>query len=404
MTARTTAIAATAALALLATHVTMASAAPPGRLLRTGQTRCWDGNDEWIPCAGTGQDGDLRKGLTRRYVDNGDGTITDERTGLMWEKLDLSPTIHDIRTTYSWAAAFEKVATLNATAFAGHADWRLPNIFELNGIVNHGRKVPLFSDCICDIVGCTCSGPLFYWSSTTRVSSPTYAWLISSIEGPLVYALSKASAFPGVRAVRGGAHRGLPSRTLRTGQAKCWDASGTQIACAGTGQDGDLRRGLKRRYTDNADGTITDEKTGLVWEKLDDSGTIHDKDTTYTWAAAFEKVAALNAAAFAGYSNWRLPNSFELFSIVNLQKAAPAVSPIFDDACTAACTSAVCSCTPSSSPPETLFSPAASWTSTSSGHYAYFALLVDFRDGSVHHDWKVVEHAVRAVRGGGSCD
>src|SRR5215510_10778276 len=52
-----------------------------------------------------------------------------------------------------------------------------------------------------------------------------------------------------------------------TGQTTCWDSSGTLIPCAGTGQDGDTRAGAPLAYTDNGDGTITDDDTGLMWEK-----------------------------------------------------------------------------------------------------------------------------------------
>ena len=85
---------------------------------------------------------------------------------------------------------------------------------------------------------------------------------------------------------------------LKTGQTQCWDTTDSYIACAGTGQDGELQKGLARAYIDNGDGTITDTQTGLMWEKLRDDGSIHDKDNSYTWANAFAvKIAALNAAA-----------------------------------------------------------------------------------------------------------
>lgn len=55
-------------------------------------------------------------------------------------------------------------------------------------------------------------------------------------------------------------------------------------------------------FTDNGDGTITDNRTGLMWEKLSDDGSIHDKDTTYTWHNAGTKITALNGGGgFAGY-------------------------------------------------------------------------------------------------------
>jgi hypothetical protein len=56
-----------------------------------------------------------------------------------------------------------------------------------------------------------------------------------------------------------------------------------QTSAYGTGSDGNLQKGASRAYTDNGDGTITDNTTGLMWEKKSDDGTIHDKDNTYTW-------------------------------------------------------------------------------------------------------------------------
>ena len=68
-----------------------------------------------------------------------------------------------------------------------------------------------------------------------------------------------------------------------TGQMTCWDRLGSVIPCAGTGQDGDLRKGAPLSYTDNGDGTITDNNTGLMWEKLSHDGSIHDVNNTDTW-------------------------------------------------------------------------------------------------------------------------
>jgi hypothetical protein len=68
----------------------------------------------------------------------------------------------------------------------------------------------------------------------------------------------------------------LPARLLKTGQATSY----------GAGSDGDLQLGVAPGYVDNGDGTITDTKTGLMWEKKSDDGSIHDKDTWYTWSGA----------------------------------------------------------------------------------------------------------------------
>jgi hypothetical protein len=99
-------------------------------------------------------------------------------------------------------------------------------------------------------------------------------------------------------------------------------------------------------YTDNGDGTITDDNTGLQWEKKSDDGSIHDKDTTYTWDDAFDvHVAGLNTDNFAGHNDWRLPNVKGLQSIVNYQFRNPAVSDAFKTPCLLGATVTSGSCT-----------------------------------------------------------
>src|SRR5205809_555458 len=109
----------------------------------TGQTTCWNSSGSIISCAGTGQDGELRKGAALAYIDNGDGTIIDLNTGLMWEKLSSDRSVHDTNNIYTWDQAFSvHVATLNANNFAAHNDWRLPNVKELQSIIDYSRSLP----------------------------------------------------------------------------------------------------------------------------------------------------------------------------------------------------------------------------------------------------------------------
>jgi hypothetical protein len=195
-----------------------------------------------------------------------------------------------------------------------------------------------------------------------------------------------------VRAVRdGGGGCPLPA----TGQTTCWSSSGSVIPCAGTGEDGELRKGAPLTYTDRGDGTIADLNTGLVWEKLSDDGTVHDKDNLYTWDNAFRvHVAALNAMAFAGHADWRLPNARELESIVNYQNVGPSVSSLFNYKCAPGCQATACSCTASGY----------YWSSTSSVSDPWRAWYVGFYYGGMDA-WglsggKSDAAFVRAVRGG----
>jgi hypothetical protein len=165
-----------------------AASQPVGQVRKTGQTTCWDSSGALIACAGTGQDGELQKGLVRSHTDNGDGTITDNTTGLMWEKLIDDPdnsSIHAVTRTGNWDDAFARIAALNAMTFAGFNDWRLPNVSELQSLVNYGTHPaidPAFNNP--ETHSFTAFGPPSqptpaYWSSTTYLANPLFAWAVS---------------------------------------------------------------------------------------------------------------------------------------------------------------------------------------------------------------------------------
>jgi hypothetical protein len=187
------------------------AAAPPGLLLQTGQTTCWDNAFTPTSCTGTGQDGETQRGLARSYTDNGDGTITDNRTGLMWEKLSsFDGSINDSEDKYSWQTAFTvKIAALNGSAFAGYTDWRLPNQFELYSLIDFGKKNPAVSapfdtNCEpeCGVLACSCTLSDFYWSSTSYEDGPMIAWYVDFSNG---YVGGSGKSFLlRVRGVRGG--------------------------------------------------------------------------------------------------------------------------------------------------------------------------------------------------------
>jgi hypothetical protein len=163
--------------------------------------------------------------------------------------------------------------------------------------------------------------------------------------------------------------------------------------------DGGIQAGATLSYTDNGDGTLTDDNTCLVWEKQTIDGSIHDMDNTYTWADAFDvHVAGLNAANFAGHDDWRLPNVKELLSIIDYENFGPAVAPAFQNA---SCTSSNSVLTASCTRGEIYWS---STTTANNPNFApTFAYFVNFRDGFVFVESKSGVNSsrrVRAVRGG----
>jgi len=114
----------------------------------------------------------------------------------------------------------------------------------------------------------------------------------------------------------------------QTGQTTCWDSDGNDIACAGTGQDGDIQAGVEwpdPRFKDNMDGTITDNLTGLIW--LKDANCLGG---TRTWQQALDFANGLedgecDLTDSSMEGNWYLPNRNQLTSLLDLEKFLPAL-------------------------------------------------------------------------------
>ena len=194
-------------------------------------------------------------------------------------------------------------------------------------------------------------------------------------------------------ALGGGGPAALPlGQVQQTGQTQCFDGNfpWSEIACEGTGQDGLFQKGLSRAYRDDGIGTVKDTRTGLEWEKATWDGSIHDQFNVYTWPEAITKIEALNAAAYAGFTDWRWPNIAELASLLENGGFSPAVNPSFNVSCTPGCTVLTCSCTESPSyywSSTTFLAPGSAW-------------VVEFALGNTTARGKNESNHVRAVRGG----
>lgn len=280
------------------------------QLPQTGQTTCYDSAGTPLPsCTGTGQDGDFLAGVTwpipRFQAGSGMETdcMIDNLTGLMWQK-------NADTTARTWQEALDYVNTLNVTeAPCGHNDWKLPNVNELESLIHAGQ-----ANTATWLTSQGFSGILtFYWSSTSYVYDPRYAYQVSLIDGYSAAYLKTATDY--VLAVRG-ITSGL-ALVRQTGQTTCYDASGNLVDCAGTGQDGEQLKGAawpNPRFSIQSD-CITDDLTGLMWTKSPSSN-------EGTWQQGLDYA---NSFTLCGYADWRLPNTNELRSLIHYGVAEPAV-------------------------------------------------------------------------------
>ena len=179
------------------------------RAPKTGQTTLFVTKD----------DGDLEKGITwpnPRFTDNGDGTVTDNLTNLIW--LDNANCSNGSR---SWANALVDVGTLNSAGMMNgngcgdtsnggtfQIDWRLPNVKELQSLIHFGFSSPALPNAA-GTAQWAAGDPFAnvqssnYWSSTTNVSNTPNAWLVSLSNGVNVNSFNKANTLF-VWPVRGG--------------------------------------------------------------------------------------------------------------------------------------------------------------------------------------------------------
>jgi len=280
-------------------------------IVDTGQTLCYDARAT-ISCpaqgqAFAGQDAQY-DGLQPAYRDNGDGTVSDLNTGLMWQQ-----GFADSKLTYS--EALDYVDSMNAQRFAGYSDWRLPTIKQLYSLIDYRGTDPmsfygdtaglvpfLDTDYFDFAYGDTTTGERVIdsqWATTTLyVANSGQMFGVNFADGRIKgYPVGGVGPMPGgktfyVRLCRGSTDYGINS------------------------------------FVDNSDGTVTDEATGLMWTQA-------DSGRGMSWEDALAWSEQKNAERYLGYDDWRLPNAKELHSILDYSRApdtsgSAAIDPLFD--------------------------------------------------------------------------
>ncbi len=249
-----------------------------------------------------GQDGQ-HSGNQPSYIDNGDGTISDEVTGLMW--------VQARGEKMSWAEAYDGAADFD---LAGYEDWRMPTIKELyslimfsgNGGTSAETSTPFINTDYFDFVyGNTDIGER--WIDSQDWSATHYVGLTM---------MGDSTAF-GVN-FADGRIKGYGLYHPQSGDAKELFVRYVR---------GNTEYGIND-FTDNGDGTINDNATGLMWQQS-------DNESSMNWQEALGAADEANGNSDFGYDDWRLPNAKELQSLVDYSRApdvtnSAAIDPLFE--------------------------------------------------------------------------
>ena len=249
-----------------------------------------------------------------------EGVVKDLVTGLEWQAADGGE--------MKWDAAVSYCAGLGN-------GWRLPSIMELFSIHNRGTSNPPL-----DTTMFTRTNAEYWWSIDKRADNAAMAWATNAGGG--------AGAHP-------------MTETVSAGGAKRYHARCVRHTAVG--------RGVAEPFTDNGDGTVTDNRTGLMWQKVEQAAAI-------AWEDGF---AAASALRLGGYDDWRMPNIKELRSIHSDAVVRPTIDTKYFPGTAAA-----------------IF-----WSSTTQiGQNGVTAWTIDFNFGVVSYNPKTDRLHLRAVRGG----
>ena len=208
------------------------------------------------------------------FINQGNGTLTDTVTGLMWQRMDGG------EMTFEQALQY-----CDTLSLGGHTDWRLPSAFEAFSILNHQRNNPAL-----DVAQFATSTAEYWWSATVQYNDTRRVWATNA---------------------GGGIGNHLKTETLSAGGTKRFHVRAVRSPLAG--------QVLSARFIDNGDGTVTDQLSNLIWQKVPNTG-------TFSWEQALTFAENLN---LAGANDWRVPNIKELQSLNDFNASNPSTNASF---------------------------------------------------------------------------
>jgi len=208
------------------------------------------------------------------YLLNGNGTVTDTVTSLMWQQTDGG------EMTIENAQLYCDTLTLG-----GYTNWRLPNCHELFSIFNHDKVNPAI-----DTIYFTKTLAEYWWSNERQANDSNKVWVTNSGGG--------VGNHPKTETISAGGPKRFHVRAVR-------DVTTSTL--------------LPNHFMDNGNGTTTDLVTDLIWQQTPYADSI-------TWEQALTLADTLT---FAGYSDWRLPNIKELQSINDESLINPSINQTF---------------------------------------------------------------------------
>jgi hypothetical protein len=297
-------------------------------------------------------------------TDNDNGAITDNNTGLMWTKCAAGKNFYSCSgsaTNYNWFEAnglhddtynSSDINVCGALRTANYSDWRLPTKKEIMSIFNYDTSNPALDETF--FPNMTDDPSYYLWTSTTSAHWDKVGWAADYLHGEMVHSRKPDSEY--------------------------YESNG-YVLCVRGGQT------ITQTFTDNGDYTVTDNRTGLTWQKCSSGQTADSacsgSATTSTWVNALSYCNDLTLGSVY-FNDWRLPNIKELESLSDDTLWAPSINTSYF-------------------PNNPSAYPSNYWSSTT-----YFAMpgaahVVDFRFGivdDISKDGSYYPGYVRCVRGG----